>query len=156
MIHALANALALLPTTTQQSQQTQQLNAILQQVQHFYGEGWHSLQASNALMGLLITTALVLIAGLLGGLLPFFLNGKAEERMERQIQDAKNFTKQEVTSATERMEAKFLQTTGELKKRSDISTNAAIGYMLQINAMHLSGELGTAVASADQLSRNAK
>ena len=88
MLHALINALALLPATTQQSQQTQQLNAILQQVQHFYGDGWHSLQTSTDFLML----AMVTITGVVAVLAPILINNAAEQRMQRAIDLAKTET----------------------------------------------------------------
>jgi vacuolar-type H+-ATPase subunit H len=118
MIHEPIKILALTPATSQPSLQTQQLHAIIQQVEHFYGAGWHSLQASNALMGVVITTVLLVIAGILGVVIPIWLNSKAEERMEKQIQGAREFAKQEVVAATGRMEARITEAIREMEKRT--------------------------------------
>ncbi len=152
-MHALTNALALLPATTQQSQQTQQLDAILQQVQHFYGEGWNSLQASNALMGLLLSAVFAVAVGMV-----YF----ETKKIRKKIKKARNAAHEETEAAIRQIEKarqeasesiKQQQTemTALIKQEASKAKNASTSLVLRLTAAQISGEYGNSVTSPQQL-----
>lgn len=125
MLHALINARPPLLATTQQSQQAQQLQVILQQVEHFYGEGWHSMEASNALMGVVITAVLLVIAGVLGVVVPYLINTNAEKQMKKRIKNAQA----DLKSQLELMKSEL----GAIKKKIENSMENTMKQMTYRN-----------------------
>ncbi len=130
MIHALINALALAPATTKPSRQIQNLDTIIQHVQHFYGQGWCSLQASNALMGLILTTVFVLIVGWV-----FFDTKALRKKIKKARKEASESIKQKETELTARIEK-------EVEKMKNFS--AAISFLSKavtnIEQFHKTGD----------------
>lgn len=87
MIHALTNALAMAPgtATSGPSQHIHDLNTILNQVEKFYGQGWHSLSMENAAIFAVAAAVITVIGVVVGALVPILINNRAEKKMLHEI-----------------------------------------------------------------------
>ena len=112
MVNALINALALAPAaaTTGPSQQISNLQTIINQVEHFYGEGWHT-----------ILWGVGLIVGALGVLAPLYINYDARKLMEQQIANARRDAKIQTENAIRDITAKI----EEAERKAEARTTRA-------------------------------
>ncbi len=117
MLHAVANALALAPVIHRAPPEIANLQTIINQVQEFYGEGWHT-----------ILWEVALITGVLGILAPFWINDRAEKRLRMEIEQVKVLAVKinaqslgEIGKATETL-TKYIQTMVE-EANKDLSTS---------------------------------
>lgn len=123
MILALINALAMAPgtATSGPSQHIHDLNTILNQVEKFYGQGWHSLSMENAAIFAVAAAVITVIGVVVGALVPILINNRAEKRMLRQIalaqRKARVNTERELGSAKDQMAKELQSAKDEMESR---------------------------------------
>jgi|GEM_PF-6105438 len=123
MLDAMIHAKVLdIITTGKQSQHAQDLKTIISQVEHFYGEGWHT-----------ILWQVGLIVGALGVLAPLYINYDARKRMEQQIAKARRDAKAQTDTARDAMAKKISEVRetlskdiGELETRANKKIDEAV------------------------------
>lgn len=136
MIHTLINALALTPgtATSGASQHIHDLNTILNQVEKFYGQGWHSLERTNTIIFAVAAAFITVLGVVLGAFVPLYINREAEHRMARAIALAhrtiRKRTKADIERETIRLiqhtETKITDTANSLIEQNNERINAAV------------------------------
>ena len=128
MIHVLTNALALAPAAAnaRPSQQVSNLQTIITQVEHFYGEGWHT-----------ILWAVGLIAALLGVIAPMLIYliewktfhkkiKKAQRKAHDETEDAKRQTAEVRKEASESIKQQQTAMTALIKQEANKAKRATV------------------------------
>lgn len=161
MIHALINALALAPAaaTTGPSQHIQDLNAILNQVEKFYGQGWHSLSMENAAIFAVAAAVITVIGVVVGALVPILINGRAEDRMDREIVRARDEMNKNISEVEEKL-TKYINTktddavkllNGDIKAKLKNAKHFAVGSIFAMYAIDYHAEFERNPSNRDKL-----
>lgn len=131
-------------THAQQSRHARDLQTILNQVEHFYGAGWHSMEAANAGVFAMFAALIAIIGLVIGVVVPYMINTAMEKRVTSQIVAQRRAlinTERKFVGATERINNDFTAKLNQLEKNAeqrvqDVQNTAAAEIEKQRNELN--------------------